>query len=83
MDLGGGGGESGMYGESNTGTYATMCKPDSQCEFPARLGSNQGPEIAQRGGVGREAGGGASVRDATGEPVAAPCWCLVQTNATV
>ena len=31
------GGEGEMYGESNTETYITVCKTDSQWEFTVRL----------------------------------------------
>ena len=37
MDMGRGGGEGELYGESNTGTYITVCKIDSQREFAVWL----------------------------------------------
>ena len=42
----GGGGESGMYGECNTGTYRPCANQTAKANFPARLSSNQGRETA-------------------------------------
>ena len=38
MDMGEGGGEGEMYGESNMETYITICKIDSQREFTVGFG---------------------------------------------
>ena len=44
-----------MYGESNTGTYITILKIDSQWEFAVWLrNSNRGSVSTWRGGMGRE-----------------------------
>lgn len=40
-----------------------------------------GPGNSLEGWGAAEAGGGSGVRDTTDEPGAAPCCCLVQTNA--
>ena len=46
MDMGEGGGEGEMYGESNMETYITICKIDSQREFAEWLRKlKQGPCI--------------------------------------
>ena len=47
-----------MYGESNTETYITICKIDSQWEFAVYLRKlKQGLCINLEGGVGRKTGG--------------------------
>ena len=47
-----------MYGKSNTETYITICKIDSQQEFAIWLrNSNRGSVSTSRGGMGREMGG--------------------------
>ena len=53
------GGEGEMYGESNTETYITICKIDSQWEFAVcfRKPKNRGSVSTWRGGMGREMGG--------------------------
>ena len=49
-----------MYRDSNTETYITICKIDSQREFAVcfRKPKNRGFVSAWRGGMGREMGGG-------------------------
>ena len=57
MDMGGGGGEGELYGKSNTETYITICKIDSQREFAVWLRKlKQGlcVNLEGLGGDGRE-----------------------------
>ena len=52
------GGEREMYGKSNTETYITVCKIDSQWEFSVWLRKlKQGSGPTWTGGMGREMGG--------------------------
>ena len=51
-------GEGEMYGKSNTETYITICKIDSQREFAVWLRKlKQGSVSPWRDGMGREMGG--------------------------
>ena len=51
-------GEGEMYGDSNTETYITICKIDSQWEFAVcfRKPQNRGSVSTWRGGMGQEDG---------------------------
>ena len=81
MDMGRGGGEGEMYGESNMETHITLCKIDSQQEFAVWL-----RKVKQRlcvnlegwdgEGDGREVQKGGDVCI----PVADSCWGSTENN---
>ena len=82
MDMAGGEErEGGINGESNMGTYITICKTDSQWEIAIWLRElNPGPgnhlEVWDGEGSGRDVQG----RGDMGKPMADACWCLAETN---
>ena len=72
-----GGGEGGMYGESNMETYISICKLDSQWEFAVWLRKlKQGLCNNLEGGVGREA----QQRGDIHIPVADSYWYVAENN---
>ena len=82
VDMLGGAGEGGRYGDSNMKTYITICKIDSQWEFAVwlrelkpGLGNNLEGWDAEGGGRDVQVGGD------IGKPMADSCCCLVETKA--
>ena len=81
MDMGGGGGEGELYGKSNTETYITVCKIDSQREFALCLRKpKQGLCINFKGWDGK--GDGKQVQKGRDIciPMADSCWGLTENN---
>ena len=78
------GGEGEMYGESNMETYITICKIDSQWEFPVWLRKlKQGLCINLEGWDG--VGDGREFQE-EGDiciPMADSCGCTAETNKTL